>query len=105
MPNPADLQIIIFMSQACPFCYKLKTKVLIDDRVVRSMGKYYGGKPLFLYKGTETYSEAKDIFDVVHLPCIIIMDQRRNEVKRTYFLEAQEMNEFLDLGEVHDYSQ
>ena len=98
MPVPSDLQVLVFLSGSCPHCNEMKNSVLTNKLVSDELKGYYGGQPVILYKGTESYKEARDMFDVTRLPSIVIMDERRNEIKRGLFMTAEEMVDFLDLG-------
>ena len=89
-------QVVVFMTDWCPFCIQMKNHTWKTEPVIEAVKHYHGGKPAFITCNKPQNRYLVQEFDIEKYPMVVIMDEDHNVKKTAHNMSAEDLVEFLE---------
>ena len=94
--DKSKYQVVVFITEWCPFCIQMRNNVWPDGRVERAIDPYHGSKPAFIECNKPQNRSLVDEFNIEKYPTVVIMDENHNIKRQAHNMQSEELVSFLE---------
>lgn len=96
MSKKGKHQVVVFMTDWCPFCVQMKKHTWTADSVLKAVKPYHGGKPAFITCNKPQNRHLVQEFEIEKYPMVVIMDEDHTIKKSANNMDVETLVEFLE---------